>query len=64
MECKELDQRCKERLNEIVYPLIFLSIVIGVASFVAGSWSAGEQNQRLQRLEQINGIDEIGRRKQ
>jgi hypothetical protein len=63
MDCKELDQRYRERLNEIVYPLIFISIVIGVASFAAGAWSAGEQNQRLQRLERINGIDEIGRRK-
>lgn len=45
---------------------LFLSVIALVASaihFFAGTWHAEQTNQRLQRLEKIVGIDEIGRRK-
>jgi hypothetical protein len=62
MDLNELDAKYRDKF-EAVHFAIFLAIVIGVASFVAGAWSSYEQDQRLQRLERIEGIDSIGRRK-
>ena len=44
---------------------LFLAIIALVASaihFFAGTWHADQTNQRLQRLEKIVGMDEIGRK--
>jgi hypothetical protein len=62
MDCNELDQKYREKFDAI-YPFLFLAVLIAVASLAAGAWNAGEQDQRLKRLEAINRIDEIGRGK-
>ena len=51
----------REPLKELWFG-VFVAILVAVASFVAGAWSAYEDNQRLQRLERIERIDSIGRR--
>jgi hypothetical protein len=62
MELNELDTKYRQKF-ELAWFLIFIAIAIGAASFGAGAWSAMEQGQRLDRLERIEGIDFIGRRK-
>jgi hypothetical protein len=62
MELNELDTKYREKF-ELAWFLIFIAIAIGAASFGAGAWSAMVQGQRLDRLERIEGIDSIGRRK-
>ena len=45
---------------------LFLTVIALIASvihFCVGAWHAEQTNQRLQRIEKIVGIDEIGRRK-
>ena len=43
---------------------IMIALLVGVvAAFAAGLYHAEKTNERLKRLERINGIDEIGRRK-
>lgn len=45
---------------------LFLSVIalaLSVVHFFAGAWHAEQTNQRLQRIEKIVGLDEIGRRK-
>lgn len=68
MDCRELENRLLEleskqsQRNEVMYGWIALAVIVSVVSFLAGGWSANDQDQRLQRLERISGIDEIGRR--
>ena len=43
---------------------IMIALLVGVvAAFAAGLYDAEKTSERLKRLERINGIDEIGRRK-
>ena len=51
-----------ERLDNLTPILIFLAVGL-VATFAASAYYAQKTNERLDRLERINGIDEIGRRK-
>ena len=62
MDLNEFDAKYRDKF-ELAWFLIAIAIVIGVAAFVAGAWSSAEQGQRLDRLERIEGIDSIGRRK-
>jgi hypothetical protein len=48
---------------EVALFLAVVSSVLALAHFTVGAWNAEQTNQRLQRIEKIVGIDEIGRRK-
>ena len=52
----------KHKLEGITPILVFLAVGL-IATFAAGAYYAQKTNERLDRLERINGIDEIGRRK-
>ena len=52
----------KHKLEYLTPILIFLAIGL-IATFAASAYYAQKTNERLDRLERINGIDEIGRRK-
>ena len=54
--------KAKERLDNLTPILIFLAVGL-IATFAASAYYAQKTNERLDRLERINGIDEIGRRK-
>ena len=54
--------KAKERLDNLTPILIFLTVGL-IATFAASAYYAQKTNERLDRLERINGIDEIGRRK-
>lgn len=43
--------------------LAVVALLVSVVHFFASAWHAEQTNQRLQRIEKIVGIDEIGRRK-
>lgn len=43
--------------------LAVIALIVSAIHFCAGAWHAEQTNQRLQRIEKIVGIDEIGRRK-
>lgn len=55
--------------HEIKYKLeattpILIALAVGlIATFAASAYYAQKTNERLDRLERINGIDEIGRRR-
>jgi len=68
MDCKELENKLLEleavvdQERDIIKVGIFISLFLAIGSFVCGMWSASEQQQRLDRLEHMQGIDAIGRR--
>lgn len=60
------DQEKTQFVDTRIEFALFLAIIALVASavhFAAGTWHAEQTNQRLQRIENIVGIDEIGRKK-
>lgn len=52
----------KYKLEAITPILVALAVGL-IATFGASAYYAQKTNERLDRLERINGIDEIGRRK-
>lgn len=47
---------------EAALVLSVIALVLSVVHFFGGAWHAEQTNQRLQRIEKIVGLDEIGRR--
>ena len=55
-----------QSVNTRIEFALFLAVIALVASavhFAVGTWHAEQTNQRLDRLENIERIDSIGRRK-
>ena len=52
----------KYKLEAITPILVALAVGL-IATFAASAYYTQKTNERLDRLERINGIDEIGRRK-
>ena len=48
---------------EAITPILVALAVGLIATFAASAYYTQKTNERLDRLERINGIDEIGRRK-
>ena len=60
------DKQETQSVNAQIEFALFLAVVALITSavhFAVGAWHAEQTNQRLQRIEKIVGIDEIGRRK-
>ena len=68
-EAKEIAQCANERAFDLeakvdsVFALATFAAVIAVVVFASFAYNADKTNERLQRLEKIVGMDEIGRRK-
>ena len=43
--------------------LAAVALAVSLIHFLVGAWNAEQTNQRLQRIEKIVGLDEIGRHK-
>jgi hypothetical protein len=54
---------CSERLLGTLSSFVIAIAVFVVFHFLIGAYVARKTSERLDRLERINGIDEIGRRK-
>jgi hypothetical protein len=68
MDAKELENKLLEleskqaQRNEHLTGGMVIALLIAVIALLGGIGSAWEQQQRLERLEHMQGIDAIGRR--
>jgi hypothetical protein len=68
MDCKELENKLLEmeakqaQRNEHLTGGMVLALLLAGCAVLGGILSACEQQQRLERLEHVQGIDAIGRR--
>jgi hypothetical protein len=68
MDCKELENKLLEleakqaQRNEHLTGGMVLALLLSVIALLGGVLSAIEQQQRIERLEHMQGIDAIGRR--
>jgi len=68
MDCKELENKLLEleakqaQRNEHLIGGVVLALLLATVALLGGIMSAIEQQQRLERLEHMQGIDAIGRR--
>jgi hypothetical protein len=68
MDAKELENKLLEleakqsERNEHLTGCLIITVAIAVVALLGGILSAIEQQQRLERLEHMQGIDAIGRR--
>jgi sensor domain CHASE-containing protein len=62
MSEQEQTQSVDTKIESALF-LAIIALVVSVVHFTVGAWHAEQTNQRLQRLEKIVGIDEIGRRR-
>jgi hypothetical protein len=68
MDCKELENKLLEleakqsQRNEHLTAGMVIALLLAAAALLGGILSAYERQQRLERLEHMQGIDAIGRR--
>ena len=68
MDCKELENKLlqikgkQSEDNERLTGCLVVTALIAASAILGGILSAYEQQQRLERLEHMQGIDAIGRR--
>ena len=68
MDCRELENKLLEleakqsQRNEHLTGGMVIALLLAAAALLGGILSAIEQQQRLERLEHLQGIDSIGRR--
>jgi len=68
MDCRELENKLLEleakqsQRNEHLTGGMVIALLLAAAALLGGILSAIEQQQRIERLEHMQGIDAIGRR--
>ena len=62
-DIEKVIERLKETNHNIIAAIVMI-VIVCLAIFLASAYHAGITNERLERLERLNGIDSIGRKTQ